>query len=114
MTNSIMNPLELAQEAYDKDFRWWFLALLVCVFVAGVWVFKYLISRMDRMEQAHSALVSSLVAELASSRQHHHDRWEAITAQYFKQTSELAAIIAANTAESKELRHMLSSHVKTI
>jgi hypothetical protein len=44
-TNSMSTALDLAQAAYDKDFRWWFLALLICVLAGGVKIIHYLIKR---------------------------------------------------------------------
>lgn len=117
MTN-LMSPIELANQAYDKGFQWWFLMLLICVLLGGIVIFKYLINKQDRSEIAHAARsektdavhaaqVKQLVDELTASRQHHHDRMETLMGQFFKQSTDMGAVIAANTAESREVRRLL-------
>jgi hypothetical protein len=107
MTNSVMTPIEVVNQAYDKDFRWWFLALLVCVFIAGIWILKYFVVRAEKTEKSHTDHVGALVGELSASREHHHQRMEALTSQAFKQAEEIARVVASNTAESREVRNYL-------
>lgn len=102
-----MTPMEIANQAYDKDFRWWFLALLVCVFLAGIAIVRYLVMRAEKAETAHSVHVGQLVEELQASRKHHHDRMEVLTSQYFALARELAAVVVACTNESREVRRYL-------
>lgn len=118
MTNHFMSPLELANQAYDKDFRWWFLALLICVMLGGIAIVRYLIVKSEKaeeahgirgakIEEAHAIQVKQLVEELTASRQHHHDRMETLMGQFFKQSTDMGSVIAANTAESREVRRLL-------
>lgn len=104
---SAVDPISVANAAYDKDFRWWFLALLVTVFLAGVWVIRYFVLRVEMAEKNHNIQTAQLIAELSSSREHHQERMEMLTTQAFEQAKNVAAVIAANTAESREVRNYL-------
>lgn len=109
-----MNPIEIANQAYDKDFRWWFLALLVCVMFLGLWALRYLISRSEIEGKQNAAQTAALIAELTSSRQNHHDRMEALNLRTMELVREVAAIVASNnkliesnTRESEKVRSVI-------
>lgn len=109
-----MNPIDLANQAYDKDFRWWFLALLVCVLIGGIWALKYLLSRSETEQTAHKEHISALMVELSSSRQNHHDKMDAMQARAFEMTREAIAVITetkkvveSNTRESEKVRTVI-------
>lgn len=113
MTN-IMNPIEIANQAYDKDFRWWFLALLVAVMGLGLWAFKYLLSRSESQDKQYAIHVQSLMQELTNSRQNHHDRMEALNGRSIDLVREVTAIVASNnkliesnTRESEKVRAVI-------
>ncbi len=109
-----MNPIEIANQAYDKDFRWWFLALLICVLLGGLWALKYLVSRSEHENQSHKEHVATLINELSSSRKNHHDRMESQTVRAFEMAKEMTAALVkvertveANTRESEKVRGVI-------
>lgn len=55
-----MNPIEAIKtvdQLADKDFRWWFLAMLVVVLAGGILVVRHLVKRSEiEREQHHSRL----------------------------------------------------------
>lgn len=122
-----MNPLNIVNQAYDKDFRWWFLALLVCVMLLGLWALRYLLNRSEQegkaytantaaMQLGHEAHVKLLVSELTSSREHHHAKMEAMQNQAFGIVREVAALVASNnkviesnTRESENVRRVIEN-----
>ena len=109
-----MNPIEIANQAYDKDFRWWFLVLLICVLAGGLWALKYLISKSESEHQTHKEQVASLIGELSASRNNHHDRMETQTHRAFEMAKEMTAALVkvertveANTRESEKVRGVI-------
>lgn len=108
---SAIDPAGLVKEAYDKDFRWWFLVLLVFVMGGGLWALRYLINQSEVQRAAHVSHVQSLVGELSDSRKHHHDRMEAMQAEAFRMVREVTSVVAqnnvvieSNTRESEKVR----------
>lgn len=106
-----IDPLSVVKEAYDKDFRWWFLALLVLVLGGGLWALRYLLHQAEQQRSAHSDHVQVLVTELSESRRHHHDRMEAMQAEAFRMVKEMTEVVVAtklvvesNTRESEKVR----------
>jgi uncharacterized protein YpmS len=91
-----IDPLTIAKEAYDKDFRWWFLILLGLMISSGLWAFKYLLKKNEDERAMHDRHIATLMGELTSSRQNHHDRVEKLTAEAFAVTRELTAVVSAN------------------
>ncbi len=94
-----LDPIAIANEAAEKGFRWWFLALLLLVLGAGLWALKYLLS---------------MVTELSTSRQHHHDRLAAMQSESLNMVREVVAVVAStraviesNTRESATVRQAI-------
>lgn len=115
MFAAALDPISVANQAYDKDFRWWFLALLVGVMLGGIWALKYLLTKSERDRQSFDTHIQSLVGELSTSRQHHHDRVAAIQAESFALVREVTAavtsckgVIENNTRESERVREVLN------
>lgn len=113
LINSIaaIDPVSIVKDAYDKDFRWWFLVLLALVLAAGLWAFKYLLTQAETQRAAHGEQLKLLATELTDSRRHHHDRLEAMQVEAFRIVKEVTAVIAANniaidsnTRESEKVR----------
>lgn len=46
-----IDPLAIASEAADKDFRWWFLALLSILVIGAVMVVRYLVNRDEKKSE---------------------------------------------------------------
>lgn len=106
-----IDPSSIVKEAYDKDFRWWFLVLLVMVLGAGLWALRYLINQSEVQRKAHTEHVHALVSELSNSRKHHHDRMEGMQVEAFRMAREVVAVVTANniaiessTRESEKVR----------
>lgn len=109
-----VDPTAIVKEAYDKDFRWWFLMLLVLVLSGGLWSLRYLVNQAEEQRKAHAESVRALVTELSESRKHHHDRMEGMQAEAFRMVREVTAVVAANntliesnTRESEKVRLLI-------
>lgn len=108
---SALDPSSIIKDAYDKDFRWWFLVLLALMLGGGLWALRYLINQAELQRKFHSENIRTLVNELSESRRHHHDRMEAMQAEAFRMVREVTAVVASNnvviesnTRESEKVR----------
>lgn len=111
-----LDPLSVVNTAYDKDFRWWFLCLLALMIAGALWGFRYLLLKSEAERDIHDRHITALMGELTTSRQHHHDRIERLTADAFTVTRELTAVVAANskvieasTRESERIRQIIEN-----
>lgn len=109
-----MDPIGIVTQAYDKDFRWWFLALLMLVIGAGLWAFRYLLNRADAEQKTHELHVANLVKELSNSRDNYHLRIDALQANTFTLVREVSGVISAcnkiiegSTRESEKTRQVI-------
>jgi len=95
-----LDPISIANQAADKDFRWWFLALLGLVMTAGLWALRF--------------LTATLMRELTTSRENAHARYEKMQAEHFLVAREVTAAVVAcqkviegNTRESEQVRKII-------
>lgn len=106
-----LDPSQIVKDAYDKDFRWWFLCLLGLVLSGGLWALRYLLSQAKEQQITHSQQIAALVNELSTSRQHHHDRIANMQTDALNMVREVISMIASckvviesNTRESEKVR----------
>lgn len=120
-----MNPLTIAQEASDKDFKWWFLVLLALMISAALWAFRYILAKSERdrtayeeqtreMHTAHEATIRSVMDQMSASRERHSSRVESLQAEIFKLSRDVVVamtaqteVIKSNTAESEKVRRII-------
>lgn len=109
-----MDPISIANTAVDKGFQWWFLALLALVLITGIWALRYLLNKAEQDRKAFDAHISRLMDQNAASRDHHHDRVEAMQAEALKVAREVTATVASatkviesNTRESEQVRRVI-------
>lgn len=102
-----LNPLQIADQAADKSFKWWFLALLSCVLIGGLIAFKYILEK-------YSATVKNLIDELTTSRENGHRRIEGLLAQQFEMSEKVTKaltsnekVVENNTRESEKVRALI-------
>lgn len=109
-----IDPISIANNAVDKGFQWWFLALLGIVLLGGVWSLKYLLAKSERDRASYDSHINQLVSELSVSRERHHERVEAMQNDALNMAREVTAMAAAtakvvesNTRESEKMRALV-------
>jgi hypothetical protein len=109
-----MNPIQVANELHGRGFEYWLLVFGIAVAVCVLWGFKYLLKRDEANQEVHKSTIRAMMDELTSSRQHHHDKMEAMQSRAFDMVREVAAlnantnkIIESNTRESEKVRILI-------
>ncbi len=105
-----MNPIEIANNAVDKGFQWWFLALLSLVLGCGTWALRYLLNNARDDRKSFDTHLSSLIQDSNAARERHHVKVESMQAEALsvvrEVTSALAGatkVIESNTRESMKV-----------
>lgn len=109
-----MDPLSIAREAADKDFKWWFLMLLALMLMTALWCFRYLLQKSENDRKAYENTVAALMSQNSESRERHASRIEALQAEVFKISRDMIValtgcekVIESNTKESEKVRNVI-------